>query len=485
MLEQYIEISLTSLSHDGRAIGRINDQKVIFVQNALPGQKILAKITKNKKNFSEAICKEVLEQTPHIIPCACPHANECGGCPIQALAYEQQLFWKEKILKDALQRIAKLKHIPFSKIYASPKLWHYRNKMEFAIGSDSNTSNLILGQRALASHKVIATPNCLIMPNGYDKILSKLKKLMQALNFKPWQSSKHNRQLPPSKKNSKSSQYHNNEAQGLWRHVIIRKTASSPEHSGYHIQLITAQACQKTQELIAKLGHELLSCDLGIIGFVHEERTSESLYAQGQRCITSLGQEHLHETLCDVQYKFRYDSFFQVNSFAAEYLCAQANQFVNIQRDEIIWDLYCGVGAPSLAFAKSAKALYGLESNSKAIEMAEENAQNLGLTNCHYLAYTVEDIVEKISNTWPKPHIVIADPPRVGMDFKVIQGIMKVKPKRILYISCNPATLARDIALLSQDYELKQISAIDLFPHTAHIESCALLMRKNTSTCVI
>ncbi len=464
MTQQLVEVELTSLAHDGRAVGRVSSdaprQQVIFVQGGLPGQRVLVQITKAKKNFAEGICVEILQQAADFVPPKCIHAKDCGGCPLQAMPYERQLFWKQSMLTEALTRIGKVQNIPFTKMHPSPQLWGYRNKMEFAVGKNED-DELIIGLRAKASHHIIATEQCLLMPCG--DILNKLQVLMSATGFEPWQDLEQELE------------------QGLWRHVVIRKPNAM---HAYHVQIITAEASAAERRVIAKLGQDLLDAGLNVVGFVHEERTSSTLYAQGELCVTELGQKYLQEQLGGVSYALGHNSFFQVNTQAAEHLCAQAQEMAALTGGEILWDIYCGVGAPSLGFAKKAKELYGVESNVQAITMARKNAEALGFTHCHYVVGTAENVMKHMANApskpaWPKPDVVIVDPPRAGMHLKVVQALLSAKPKRIVYLSCNPATLARDVAILAEHYELKCISAVDLFPHTAHVESCAQLVRKN------
>ncbi len=492
MIEQNVEISLTSLTCDGKAVGRVctdaHRQLVVFVQGALPGQTVLAKIVQMKKSFAEAVCIKVLQQAQDEVVSACVHAQECGGCTLQSMPYEKQIFWKKSILLEALQRIGKIKHIPFENIHPSPHLWHYRNKMEFAIGYASDIKGIILGLRSKGSHKIIATPQCLLMPKDCQPVLDKLCELMTQTGLAPWEELDKATSAEQSYHNSNKYHELTNSKHGLWRHVIIRKPYTQPEMaSACHVQIITAPTGDENRLTISKLGQNLLNSELGVTGFVHSERASTTLYAQGEQCITQLGERHLCETLANVQYKLTHDAFFQVNTAAAEHLCALVQNMAALSGTEIIWDIYCGVGAPSLGFAQKALELYGVESNTQSIVMAKKNAENLGFSHCHYVSGSAErttQLMHKKKSTtnshqkaWPKPHVVIVDPPRAGMHVKVLQSLLAAKPKRIVYISCNPATLARDIALLSECYTLESVSAVDLFPHTTHVESCALLRR--------
>ncbi len=480
MTQEYQEIHLHALAHDGRAVGRalshMNEEAfssqnaqdtkslgpIVFVQGGLPGQMVRARITKSKKNFSEAICTEVLQESADHIAPACPQAHLCGGCPLQSMPYEKQLFWKERMVKEALQRIGKVAHVPFEKIYPSPLQWHYRNKMEFAVGkTDSN--ELILGLRAKGSHSIVAAEQCLLMPKEFVPVLIRLRQLMTATGLQPWENTPQNSHKQ------------------LWRHVIIRRAYDAHKNNalGCHVQIITAPASAKSRHTLARLGQSLLDANLGVFGFVHEERHSTSLYAQGERCITQLGQKYVSETLANITYTLHHSAFFQVNTMAAEHLCTEATAMAALSGEEILWDIFCGAGAPGLGLAGKAKEVYGVELNTHAIQMAKNNAQNLGYAHCHYIAGNAERIIKNppAQGAWPRPHVILIDPPRAGIHQSLIQTILHSHAHRLIYISCNPATLARDVALLQQKYTLERVCAADLFPHTAHIESCALLTR--------
>ncbi len=455
MSQEYIELQLASLAHDGRAVGR-DMQRVVFVQGGLPGQRVKARIIKTKKNFAEAECVEILEEAEDFIEPPCSHAKDCGGCPLQSMPYAKQLFWKENMLKEALQRIGKLQHVPFTRMHASPNLWAYRNKMEFAVGYDAS-GKLILGLRGKGSHEIVATPACLLMPESFKPVLMKVQNLMAATGLKPWQG-------------EKQAQRGQENPDTLWRHVVLR-VCDKP--FGCHVQLITAPTNGKNRHTIARLGQNLLDAKLGVVGFVHEERHSASLFAMGERCITSLGEKNLTLHLAGMDYALPHGAFFQINTAAAQYICTEAARMADLQGHEILWDVYCGVGAPGLHMAKKAQAVFGVESHKAAIDIAKQNAAHMGMEHCTYVA----DKAENVLHTWPKPHVVLLDPPRAGMHAKAIESVLKAKPEQIVYISCNPATLARDIAVLCTAYSVESVSAVDLFPHTAHVESCIHLRK--------
>ncbi len=453
------DVKLTTLSHDGRAIGRLladdeTQKLVIFVQGALPGQRVRAKIIKQKKSFAEAICLEILEDSPESRPAPCAHAEKCGGCALQTMPYASQLYWKKTIVHEAMARIAKLSAEELNNIQdiiPSPQQWGYRNKMEFAFGHDlHNESQLMLGLRAKASHNIVNVPHCMLMPEHCMQAIEVLRKKCQQLQLSAW----------------------NENNNGILRHAVLRCT----QEGAIHLCLITARTSKNLRKDLAILGQELMDSIPQLTGFVHQERYSRSMFAEGEKLITELGQKVLYQKLGNINYTFGHDAFFQINRAAAEKLTALILSMLPPASAEAlpcIWDICCGVGAPGLSLAHAASALYGVEINPRAITMAKKNATSLGMEHCHYFAADAKTVLKN----WPRPDLILLDPPRAGLHPSVIEEILNTTAKHIIYISCNPATLARDLTLLKAAYTLDKLVPLDFFPQSTHVESCALLSR--------
>ncbi len=459
-----LELDALSLSHDGRAVCRHasdKGQQVIFVQGALPGQKVRARIIASKKSFAEAVCETVLCEAPNARTAACIHSRQCGGCTLQTMPYAQQCMWKERIVQEALCRIGKLEPSQIAsllRILPAPQEWGYRNKMAFTFSNDAQ-QNILLGLRAKASHCVTDIQQCLLLPHDCMPVLDAIRSTTRATHIPAWDMSTQ---------------------QGLWRYAIIRRP-----HTLYKgaiqllVHIITTPATKEQRNIITHMGTTLLGMGLGITGFVHEERKSLTEFAQGEKLICRMGMTQLLENIDTVQYAVPYNAFFQTNTAVAAMLCAEAEHMAALTGQENIWDLYCGVGAPGLNMAANAKQLYGAEINKIAIDAAKHTAQNLGFSHCHYVAKDVQ----KALGHWESPHVVLLDPPRAGVSPAVLQNILRACPQRIVYISCNPATLARDIALLTKtkEYILQKVVGVDMFPQTPHVETCALLCRTTVS----
>ncbi len=471
MKTEHHEIELTSLSHDGRAVGRLSTDKgtqVVFVENALPGQRARIAITKSKKSFAEATCVEVLQEAPDSITPPCPHAGTCGGCALQSMPAATQIHWKERIVHEAMARIAKLSPEQMECIrplVPSPQPWGYRNKMEFAFGQDAE-GKLVLGLRGKGSHEVHMVEHCMLMPQGCMQVVQQVHALCQDARFKAWAGPE--------------------DTLGILRHLVVRRphTLGPDGKAQLVVNLITAPGGNNARLRLSRLGKELMQQNAAVTGFVLEERRSASMIAQGEHTITQLGPCKLVETLGSVTYTMGHDAFFQINTAAAEVLCQHIQRMAqDVESDGplCIWDLYCGVGAPGLNLSQHLQQqgqqecqLYGVEINTKAIAMAKRNAEALEFEQVTYVASDAK----RALSSWPTPHVVLVDPPRTGLSPEVTQALVKSQAQRIIYVSCNPATLARDMALLSEEYSLKELIPLDFFPQTPHVESCVLLVKK-------
>lgn len=466
-LPDTLELDVHALSHDGRAVCR-HDKCVIFVRGGLPGQRILARITESKKNFAEGVCESILRPAEDAVPAPCAHADQCGGCPLQQMPATSQLYWKERILRDALARIGKVVDAPMEAIIPSPRAWGYRNKMEFAFGQNGNSGELTLGLRHSGSHEICDIRHCLLLPPGGMEAVDALRQLTARSGLPPW-----------------IREEDSAEDVGFWRFAVIRMPEATLQQTMNKSQqllvnCITAPGTADERAKVKALGVELMRTLPAVTGFVHEERRSSSLLAQGEHVVCTLGHTELHEKLGGMDFVVDHGGFFQVNTGAAEHLCALARDMAGLTKSKaaskdgagVLWDLYCGVGAPGLCMAAGAEALHGVEFAPHAVDMAKRNAAAAGFAHCQYEAGDVRVRVRRL----PHPQVVLLDPPRAGLHPEVVKELLRAAPRRIVYISCNPATLARDVALLAPTYKLARVVPVDLFPQTPHVESVSLLL---------
>lgn len=454
------ELDVHALSHDGRAVGRVLDQndatargQVVFVQGALPGQRVKVRISAAKKSFAEGQMISLLAPAPDAVPPACPHAAECGGCPLQEMPYSAQLQWKQRIVSDALTRIGKLNNLDIKPILPSPQQWGYRNKMEFAFASDVQ-GQLYLGLRQRGSHEVVDITHCKLLPEAAMQVLGTVRELAQASGLDAWDA--------------------DNGGSGFWRFLVLRmpRPASADAPQQCLVYCITSRGTAKEQLLVKDLGHALMAAQPAVTGFVHEVRDSVDNIPMGEKSLCRLGEDVLLEHLGGHEYVVGCKSFFQVNTGAAEQLCAAVVQGAALTGSEVLWDVYCGVGAPGLSLAAQASRVYGIETSSQAVDMARKNAETAGYTHCAYAVGEAHILLRRLAG----PHVVLVDPPRGGLHSDVVKELLRAQPRRIVYVSCNPATLARDAALLTQQgYTVGMVQPVDLFPQTPHVETVLVL----------
>ena len=571
-----LELEVDSLAVGGRGVAR-HDGLVIFVEQALPGQRIMARITSSKSRMAEAELLQVIRPGKDDIAPECPHFGVCGGCDWQHLDYQAQLLAKHQIFCDCLIRLGrqdpvKIQELAIPPTVSSPKLWHFRNKMEFAFapggalvpgeaasasGSAVQEAELtdtpgktkahytrpLLGLRRRGSHSVEEVTQCRLQSPLTMRILEITRKWLEEETsrgqfFNVWEEprrrdGKTEDGLPSLREKKRRGSAGKNSGPdktadfpgGALRHMVIREpeltvSADLEKDNGTEgsqvaaqkkqclVELITTPFSKREagifkrlglrimQELKAEQDAEPASRDGQLaFGFVHSVRADPANVAQGEKIIQTLGLETLTEDFGELRLSFGAQSFMQTNTGAATLLMRQAADWA-LQTAQtaslkgkplVIWDLYCGVGAFSLSLAQAAQqhqdvaidGIFGLELSRKAVHDAIENAKANGLKNCRFLSGDAEKILhDPTTKEWPRPNLVLLDPPRGGLREKLCKTLMALGPEHVLLVSCNPATLGRDLAMLSNKYETVKAGVFDLFPHSSHLESMVLLRKK-------
>ena len=567
-----ITVDITALSHDGRGIARLAPAEgqgrgaVVFVAHALPGQRVVARITRRKSSFMEAEKLELLRDAPDAAPPICPHHAECGGCPLQTMPYEQQLFWKRTIALDSLSRIGGLERTSLETLLGavapSPACTRFRNKMEFAFGPDpgadaTRRGELRLGLRKRNGRDVVAVPGCALMPPEALRMVSLVGKLAARTSLAAFippatrsdsrpdslqDTPQHDRstadpraQRGRDRRHGQARRTHNHyytpkpEAAdpGFWRFFVLRRgLAADMRTPRWWALCITSPGDAQQRATVRALGREVLAAFPQLAAFIHEERATVDAFAFGEKRVQTLdstggenpGAARLFLPLDGKFFALDAASFFQVNTGAAQVLARTArNMLVPAQHaasddtpHRVLLDLYCGVGAPGLLLAADYTALLGLEQDNKAVKLAKINAARHGQGHCLYEAGDAALRLEKLADSdaqemWatireaghgahgeqapdsyeaeldarkgqihPTVTDALVDPPRAGLSPRALDALLRIAPERILYISCNPATLARDAAQISKHYKLKALQAVDLFPHTPHLECVSL-----------
>lgn len=453
-----VELEITDLAFGGAGVGKLKTADggdlAIFIERVVPGDRVSARITKSKKNFAEARLEKILTPSAARITPRCKHFGVCGGCTFQFLSYEDQLKWKEKIVKDAIERIGGFRDLPINPIWPSPNEWFYRNKMEFTFLGDEK---IILGLHARGRFdEIFDLEECYLESEFAVAVIQ-------------WTKQWANR----------------NSNEGLLKNLVIREARSTGE---LMVNLVTSGepfgAREKFAEeitaqfpRITSLYHTTVNIKKGM-----RTRIEETLLA---------GKPNLTEIMRVGQLSLIFDiapqAFFQTNTTAAEGLIQILLALGKPHPDETVLDLYCGTGIMGMFFAKLAKKVYGVELNASAIENARKNASKNGLNNIEFIC---GDAAESVKTIDEKPDIIIVDPPRAGLMPKTVEELLRIAPQKILYVSCNPTTLARDLKILCKGYPidkkgnspatnylLKKIQPLDMFPQTYHVECVCRLDR--------
>lgn len=438
---EYI-VTIEALSSEGSGIGRV-DGYTLFVPQTIPGDKARVLVLKTKTSYGYAKALEIIVSSPMRAEPPCEHFSKCGGCQLMCLDYEEQLDFKKNIVRDALKRIGDID--TDVDITGMDEPYRYRNKMVFPIDSRGDW-----GFYRERSHDVIPLKDCLLGDILNSEIMNIVSDYIKKYNVSVYDEKNH---------------------RGIIRRCFIRNT------TGEAMVIISANADRLPHE------NELVAAIRGvspkitsIILNINKKRTNLVL---GDKNVTLWGRDRLPATLCGLEYEISPHSFFQINPIQTEKLYKTAIDFAEISADDTIMDIYCGIGTISLTAAKHAKSVIGIEIVPQAIEDAKENAVRNVIENAEFYCAAAEDIVPGLIKDGIAPDIVILDPPRKGSDEATLGAIVSAKPKRIVYVSCNPATLARDAKFLCENgYEASKVTAVDMFPQTTHVESVMLLTQE-------
>lgn len=441
------KINITSYSSEGEGIGRI-DGMAVFVKGGLIGETIEVKITKVAKNCAWARLNKVLKPSPARVNPGCEFASACGGCSLRHMNYEEELQLKLRRVNDALQRIGKL-DFKIKKIHGADNILRYRNKATFPVGYDKN-ANFKIGIFQQRSHNIIDINECLIQSEEAESIVGIIRKWM--LEHK----------IPA---------YNEEQQTGLLRHLFVR--------TNYKKEVLVCLVTTKKE--IPHLDNLITlfeNSTIDIVGLVQNIQDKNTNVIFGKQFNTLWKKNFIKDKILDLDFKLSVASFFQVNRAQAEKLYKIALDYANINANETVVDLYCGTGTITLLMSKKAKRAFGIEIIPEAILDAKQNAIINSIDNAEFICADAKTAAEDFANKKFHPDVICVDPPRKGLDINTISSIIKMSPKKIVYISCDPATLARDLQIFSKsNYKIMKAEALDMFPSTPHIESVVLLTK--------
>jgi 23S rRNA (uracil1939-C5)-methyltransferase len=463
-----LDLVIEKLAFGGKGLGRV-DGLVVFVEHALPGQRVRVRITGKKSQFAEARVVQLLEQSPGYAPPFCPHFGVCGGCQWQDLAYEEQLRWKGLHVQEALRHLTIGTPGEILAPVASPQQRYYRNKMEFTfaprpwlpgaevVAEEPDRGACALGLHVGASfHRIFNLENCFLQSPQAPAIVREVRNFCRGRGLPAYNPSNH---------------------RGFWRFLVWREGKRTGQTLAH---LITTD--QGDPAAVEALAAHLKARFPAITTLVHSRSRKKAQVASGESSRTLWGPGYIEERLGAVRLRVSAHSFLQTNTEAAEGLYGAISRLGEFTGRETVWDLYCGVGSIALFVASQVRRVVGFELAPEAVHDADHNSRLNGLDNCRFLAgdlkERIQETLRSASRQQDLPELVIADPPRAGLHPQVVQALKEIAPRRIVYVSCNPATLARDLALLQDRYDVRTVQPFDLFPHTAHIEVVARLERR-------
>jgi 23S rRNA (uracil1939-C5)-methyltransferase len=446
---EYYDVTFEDLTHDGLGVAKI-DGFPIFVKNGLPGEKAKIKVIKVKKGYGYGRLIELYEQSPDRVEPSCPIYKQCGGCQLQHLSYEGQLRAKQKHVKEVMARIGKLENVIVPPVIGMKDPWRYRNKAQVPVGE--REGGLVAGFYQERSHEIINMDACLIQQEMNDVVVQTVKKICEKYKVPAYNEVTH---------------------KGVLRHIMARYGAVTKE---VMVVLIT-----RTEELPhkKKIVQEIIDSVPNVKSIIQNINPKKTNVIMGDETKVLWGAEYIYDYIGGIKFAISARSFYQVNPEQTRVLYEKALEYAGLTGEETVIDAYCGIGTISLFLAKKAKKVYGVEVVPEAIEDAKRNAELNGITNVEFAIGEAEAVIPKWYEQGIHADCIVVDPPRKGCDETLLQTIIAMKPKRVVYVSCNPATLARDLRILEDGgYQTIEVQPVDMFPHTAHVECVAKLTLK-------
>lgn len=442
------EMYVDDIGIHGEGIGKIEGYTV-FVEGALPNEQIKVLIVKTKKQFGYGKLLEILQPSPKRVTPKCHVADKCGGCQLQHISYDSQLEWKTKKVKDHLERIGGFSDVKIDKAMGMEMPWQYRNKVQLPVGG--TVDDVKIGFYANRSHRIIDADGCELQYPVNEKIVAMIRAFLQQYKIQP---------------------YHEETHTGLVRHILIRV--------GYHTNeimvciVVNGKVLPHANALVEKL------CQIeGMTSIVVNENREKTNVILGRKTTTIWGQDCIHDTIGGISFAISPLSFYQVNPIQTNVLYQTALQLADLHGTETVLDLYCGIGTISLFLAQKAKSVFGVEIVPEAIADAKKNAEANGIQNASFVAGAAEDVIPKLYETEKlQADVVVVDPPRKGCDTTLLDTILQISPQKVVYVSCDSATLARDLQYLCKEkYHLEQVCVVDMFPQTVHVETVVLMSK--------
>ncbi|MGV8983261.1 23S rRNA (uracil(1939)-C(5))-methyltransferase RlmD [Clostridium sp.] len=446
--EEYV-MTIDNMGYEGEGVGKI-DNFTVFVAGAIVGEEVKIKIVKVSKNFAFGKLLEIIEPSPSRIEPICSIYKNCGGCNLQHIDYEGQLDFKTNRVMQVVNRIGKLEDVIIHPTLGMESPYNYRNKVQLPVSNKNGQVDI--GFYAARSHDIINMETCYIQDKVADIVVKLTRQWIKEYNIQSYNEETH---------------------MGSLRHIVIRKGFKTGE---VMVVLVTnGKSLPHKEEFIAIMTKKIQGI-VSIVQNINKEKTNVIL---GDRCVTLWGKDTITDYIAEFKFEVSPLSFFQVNSIQTEVLYSKALEYANLSGGEVVLDAYCGTGTISLFLSQKAKKVYGVEIVPEAIENAKINAKENKVDNAEFIVGEAEVVIPELISKGVRADVVVVDPPRKGCDKILLEAIASMGPKTIVYVSCDPGTLARDLGILNElGYRTLEIQPVDMFPQTAHVECVARIEKK-------
>ncbi len=445
-----ISLTITSMTAQGSGVGKTADSMVVFVPFTAIGDILEVRILKVKKSYAYGKIEKIITPSKSRIEADCPAFGKCGGCVYRHINYNSEKEIKHQRVVDAIERVGGLKGVKINKVVSNDRQNRYRNKAQLPC---RNTENGVeFGFYASHSHRIIPCGDCLLQPESFKTVMDITKEFMQK---------------------TAQTAYDEKTGKGKLRHLYIRYAEMTGELMVCYV--VNGNGLKREDELIAELKKNLPELK-SVIFNSNRENTN---VITGLKNRTAYGSDHITDILCGKKFKLSPLSFYQVNRAQAEKLYTIAKNYADLKGGEVLLDLYCGTGTIGLTMAEGCRELIGVEIIEDAVKDAEVNAEINGVKNARFICSTAESAAKRLKDEGVKPDVIVVDPPRKGLESGVIETITEMNPEKVVYISCDPETLARDLKLFDEkNYSVKELTPVDLFSRTAHVETVCLISRE-------
>jgi len=446
-----IQGEIIDINHEGSGVVKFEGY-TIFTEGGTLGDKVILEVTESKKNYSLGKTLKIIEPSKYRVDAECDISEYCGGCSLRGLDYRIQLEYKTNKVKNDIRRIGGLEDVVIRDTIGMKNPDRYRNKVQIPVGIENGKA--VIGFYRKGSHNIININTCRIQHEVADKAVKVIRKYIEEFNVDP---------------------YGEKTGRGLIRHIIVKNSFRTGDTM---VILVTnGNILPHSDELVKMLKSEIPKLK-SVIQNINTKRTN---LIMGTKSKVIFGEERILDYIGELKFYISAESFFQVNPVQTEVLYNKALEYADLNGNETVFDIYCGIGTISLFLAKKAKKVYGIESVNQAIKDAKENAKLNRINNVEFYSGNAEEVFPNLHKEGVRADVVVVDPPRKGCDPRVIDTIIKMKPEKVVYVSCNPSTLARDLKILSENgFKIEEVQPVDMFPHTPHIECVIGMQRKDT-----